>query len=99
MDHLTTWPKKSPLCNNDWKWFAVKLVGPQEAKNIESMHFGGGNHKALEAMLTFWWDNTKSDDRSWKKIIDALEKINKKNLVIGSIEDECLLKPLGSQNI
>ena len=88
MDHLTTWSKKSQLCNDDWNWFAVKLVGPIEAKTIENKHFGGGNHLALQQMLRFWWDHT--DDRSWKKIIDALEKIKRMD-VIDSIEEECQL--------
>ena len=88
MAHLTMWSKNSPLCINDWNWLAVKLVGPNNAKIIEHTHFGGGHHSALQKMLMLWWDNT--DDCSWKKIIDALEKMNRRD-VIQSIEDELKL--------
>lgn len=87
MDHLTTWSKKSPLCINDWYWFAVKLVEEDNAKIIERKHFGGGNRLALQKMLTFWWDNT--DDRSWEKIVDALKKLEGTMDIIESIEEEC----------
>ena len=80
------WSKNSPLCNDDWYGFAVKLVKENNAKIIASKHFGGGAQSALQKMLTCWWDYTV--DCSWKKIIDVLELLERKD-VIASINEEC----------
>ena len=87
MTHLNGWFKNSSL-GDDWYDFAVDLVEKSNASSIQNQHHGGWNGFALLEILKVWYDSTVAADRSWQKIINALEELDKID-VIESIEKEC----------
>ena len=87
MKHLHGWFKDSSLTGN-WYGFAVELVGNSNANGIQKQYSGGGNSFALQEMLNVWYNSTVGVDRSWQKIVDALDILGKIS-VIESIEKEC----------